>query len=442
MALLKTLRKSQFIRTLFETIEMVRDPERIQKIIEREESLFLKKQQQLSLEKKSYELKDVYWEGYDEIPPYYQTTTWIRSRGFAASKHPVAFLKTKNCRMIKLYDIREATREIPGADIFFEGTFYKEESKIPFYFQRMEYFSQHQIVPPKACPSAKLFVNQQFYVDYYQIPLTLNESQRKMITKYAWLAQFKGDVYACPKKDLPNHLKSKKELEVAGLDIPEHATAYWYTGTYCVALYALGEVVEVTEQDDSSEITTNNSKKELSPVVFKKGFLVKGEWLKNPTQYLMLDTETTGLRATDEIIQLAVVNLKGERVYQQYFKPSQPVGDSYKVHKLSDNFLSDKPSWAACWKEIESVLKGKTILIQNASFDVKMINQTCSRYGVGSKETFHYKDTMGYFRKMVKKGSLKDVMTILNIEHDDQKLHDAIEDCLKTIEALNKTLEL
>ena len=423
MALLDSLKELRIFRTISETLEMVENAERIKEVVEREEKSFFNKKQNLQFEKESYELKKVYWERYDKIPPHYQTAEWIKARGFEPSSQAVAILRKKNCRTENLYNIHHATCKIPGADIFFEGKIYKEASKIPYYLQRLDYFEQHQL-KPKTTPSAKLLVNNQFYVDYYEIPAILNASQRQSLNQN-WLMNFKGDVYACPWDEIPSHLKQKKELEAMNLPIPEKKTAFLYTGKAFVPLYAL----ETPSKNAELTFTTSD--------------LEKGEWLVRPENYIMLDTETTGLNAYDEIIQLALVNLKGEVIYQQYFKPSVPSSpEAYEVHKLSDEFLATQPRWSSCWPAIEALLKDKVILIQNASFDIKMFKQTCGKYHISSSQTFQVKDTLPYFRKTVGVGALKKVMTALNIKHDDSKLHDAVEDCLKTIEALNKTLEL
>lgn len=443
MALLKDLKRAQWVRMGCELVDMLKDPDRIQQVIEREESILLNHQRKAKFKKDAYELKEVYWERYDQIPPYYQTEEWLRERGFSPSKRCVAFLKTKNCQTIKLYDIHYAKRNIAGADLFFKGKIYTDEKEIPFLLQPLTYFQKHQLTP-KPYPSAKLLVNGQFYVDYYQIPMTLNGSQRQMIQKYPWLATFKGDVYACYKKELPSHLKTKKELESAQLPIPQTATAYWYQGNYCTALYQVSHAEDPSERDTMTSANSTGVSSLPKPgnaLAFKKGFLVKGEWVKNPERYLMLDTETTGKGEDDEIIQLALLNLKGEVVYNQYFKPTKSAMGAYHVHKISDEFLADKPRWTDCWAEIESILKDKVLLIQYAPFDTRLLNQTCSRYQLSSPYTFHYKDTVGYFRQTVKKGALKEVMAVLGIEYDETQLHNAVEDCLKTIEALNKTLQ-
>ena len=64
---------------------------------------------------------------------------------------------------------------------------------------------------------------------------------------------------------------------------------------------------------------------------------------------IVLDTETTGLDVANEhrIIEIAGVELVNRKLtknsYQIYLNPQRTVGRSFKIHGLSDDFLSDKP---------------------------------------------------------------------------------------------------
>lgn len=434
----KQLKQSKSVQLGREFLEMMKNPERTQRILEREEQLLADLKVRLESTKPKYEIKEVYLEGKDVVPPYYQTEEWLEARGFKAKKPRVAVLKTLNCKTVPLYDTHFAIKKVPGADLSFRGKVYSEAAAIPFKYQPLDYFIRHQLTP-KMYPGAKLFVDQRFYVDYYQIPIKLNASQRKELVQ-TYPLNFEGDLYVCNWSELPKELKRAKELRDLNLPIPKQPTAYLFMGGRYTPLYALAQPTS-SEKVQEMEHLSLTKEEEMATLTFEEAPLKKGEWLEHPEQYVMLDTETTGLKATDEIIQLAMVNLKGEVLYQQYFKPSVASSpEAYQVHKISDRFLKTQPLWQECWDEIESILKDKTILIQNAAFDIKMFKQTCAKYQLSSAHTFQVKDTMKYFYEQFKVKSLKKVMLHLQIEHEDQKLHDALEDCLKCIEVLNKSI--
>ena len=64
---------------------------------------------------------------------------------------------------------------------------------------------------------------------------------------------------------------------------------------------------------------------------------------------IILDTETTGLDIANDhrIIEIAGVEMINRKLtkktYQVYLNPERAVGPSFKIHNLSDEFLSDKP---------------------------------------------------------------------------------------------------
>jgi DNA polymerase III subunit epsilon len=120
--------------------------------------------------------------------------------------------------------------------------------------------------------------------------------------------------------------------------------------------------------------------------------------LKTP---IFLDTETTGLEKNDEIIEIALVDNEGNLLYQQLFKPTQPVSaGARKVHKISDEMLKSVPTWFAHWNIIRGHLFNKVIGIYNAEFDTRMIQQTNTRYGIRAHnlDTFDVMKLFSMFR--------------------------------------------
>ena len=95
---------------------------------------------------------------------------------------------------------------------------------------------------------------------------------------------------------------------------------------------------------------------------------------------VVLDTETTGLDIANDhrIIEIAGVELVNRKLtknsYQVYLNPERTVGSSFKIHKLSDDFLSDKPSFKEIYEEFLDFIKDSELLIHNAEFDVGFLN--------------------------------------------------------------------
>ncbi len=99
---------------------------------------------------------------------------------------------------------------------------------------------------------------------------------------------------------------------------------------------------------------------------------------------VVLDTETTGLDIANDhrIIEIAGVELVNRKLtknsYQVYLNPERTVGPSFKIHGLSDDFLSDKPSFKEIYEEFLDFIKDSELLIHNAEDHVNKITDTLS----------------------------------------------------------------
>ena len=103
---------------------------------------------------------------------------------------------------------------------------------------------------------------------------------------------------------------------------------------------------------------------------------------------IFLDTETTGLNAEsgDRIIEIGCVEMLNRRLSGRnlhfYLNPERASHeDAVKVHGLTDEFLADKPLFAAVADELMEYLAGAEILIHNAAFDVGFLNAELRRLG-------------------------------------------------------------
>ena len=95
---------------------------------------------------------------------------------------------------------------------------------------------------------------------------------------------------------------------------------------------------------------------------------------------VVLDTETTGLDIANDhrIIEIAGVELVNRKLtknsYQVYLNPERTVGQSFKIHGISDDFLSDKPSFKDIYQDFLEFIKDSELLIHNAEFDIGFLN--------------------------------------------------------------------
>ncbi len=96
---------------------------------------------------------------------------------------------------------------------------------------------------------------------------------------------------------------------------------------------------------------------------------------------ICLDTETTGLdpRGGHKVIEIACIELinkvKTGNVFHTYVNPRRDVPyEAFKIHGISTEFLQDKPIFNHVAEKFLDFIKGGTLVIHNAEFDLKFLN--------------------------------------------------------------------
>lgn len=92
---------------------------------------------------------------------------------------------------------------------------------------------------------------------------------------------------------------------------------------------------------------------------------------------LILDTETTNLDG--EIIELAMINLAGETVFNRRFNPLTPISEGAKaIHGITMEAVANEPFFVEEYETVSKLLTGASVvLIYNAAFDTARIRTTC-----------------------------------------------------------------
>ncbi len=156
------------------------------------------------------------------------------------------------------------------------------------------------------------------------------------------------------------------------------------------------------------------------------------------TRQVILDTETTGLdhRTGDRVVEIGCVELLGRKLTGQrfhvYLNPERQVGDSQRIHGLSDDFLADKPKFASIVNEFRTFVSGSELIIHNADFDVGFLNSELARLGSGplAESCTGILDTLKEARKLRpgKKNSLDALCNEYGVDNSGRQLHGALLD--------------
>ena len=80
--------------------------------------------------------------------------------------------------------------------------------------------------------------------------------------------------------------------------------------------------------------------------------------LRKNRRYVILDTETTGVKKTDEIIQITVINLDGNALLNENIRPTKRrriPKDATAIHGLTMDVLAECP---ICLLKYRGILSG------------------------------------------------------------------------------------
>jgi DNA polymerase-3 subunit epsilon len=157
------------------------------------------------------------------------------------------------------------------------------------------------------------------------------------------------------------------------------------------------------------------------------------------SRQIVLDTETTGLSAEngDRIIEIGCVELFNRKLTGRnlhlYINPERDSDEgALKVHGISNEFLRDKPKFAAIATELLDYLTGAELIIHNAPFDIGFLNKELERLNLG-KMADHIAgvtDSLVMAKEMFpgKRNSLDALCSRLEVDNSGRTLHGALLD--------------
>jgi len=151
---------------------------------------------------------------------------------------------------------------------------------------------------------------------------------------------------------------------------------------------------------------------------------------------IVLDTETTGLSPAtgDRLVEIGGVELINHiptgRTFHVYINPERDMPEeAYRVHGLSNEFLADKPVFAAIAEDLVDFLDDATLVIHNAAFDIGFLNAELEKVGRPAL-TNEVIDTVALARQINPgaRASLDALCKLYGIDNSRRTLHGALLD--------------
>jgi len=112
-------------------------------------------------------------------------------------------------------------------------------------------------------------------------------------------------------------------------------------------------------------------------------------------QPVYLDTETTGLERTAEIVEISVIDDAGTILLDSLVKPIRSIpSNATQIHGITNEMVQPAPAWPILWQQIRPLLLGKTIVAYNSDFDYRLMMQSHAQYKLPWRDKLFFFDLL------------------------------------------------
>lgn len=155
---------------------------------------------------------------------------------------------------------------------------------------------------------------------------------------------------------------------------------------------------------------------------------------------IVLDTETTGLDPAQghRVIEIGCVELLNRKLTGRhlhlYINPEREVeAAALEVHGITNEFLADKPVFAAIADSFVEFVRDAELIIHNAPFDIGFLNHELAMLDRGFRPVTDYcsvLDTLAMARKKHpgQKNNLDALCKRYEVDNSQRELHGALKD--------------
>jgi len=126
-------------------------------------------------------------------------------------------------------------------------------------------------------------------------------------------------------------------------------------------------------------------------------------------RFIAIDIETTGLNATEDIIEVSAIKWVGGEpveIFTSLCKSDNPIpADATKINHITDDMIASAPYFYNILPDLQAFISDFPLVGHNIDFDLKFLQ----RYGLDvTTESRFFFDTLDLARKSIKKDNGKD----------------------------------
>ena len=160
---------------------------------------------------------------------------------------------------------------------------------------------------------------------------------------------------------------------------------------------------------------------------------------RDPNSWVILDTETTGLGPQAEVVQIGVINGRGDILMDNVLvRPKGRIEpDAARIHHITEEMVANAPSFLEVLPRLQDIARNKLLVIYNAEYDLRLLAQSAQAHN-----TMPYLPYGGYDCAMLRYAEWVGEWNDYHGSFRWQKLtggdHSALGDCAATLAVIEK----
>lgn len=97
---------------------------------------------------------------------------------------------------------------------------------------------------------------------------------------------------------------------------------------------------------------------------------------------IVFDVEGTGLEDDAEIIEITIIDMRGNVLLDTLVKPTKPIPTATsEFNGITNEMVAGAPAWPEIHDQVMAILKGRIALAYSFGYDLRMLRSMAKQYG-------------------------------------------------------------